>query len=297
MTNLEIEAFLAICRLKNISKAAEELYISQSSLSARLKTLEEELGYTLMLRGKGGREIALTPQGQTFYSLALQHREIENKMKNIGKTDIADELKISVLDSLGNYMFARIFEAFSIQYPNTKLTIYDMDSEMASVSIACGKTDIAFSNADIQSDQIISSPFLAEPYAIITANTSDLPETVSLSMLPRGGEVYTSWSYTFKYWHHDTFGPDYTPRYELDLMGQLGPFVSTPGRWSIVPNSMADNLIRTNPIRKCRPDFAIPDRIINVHQNRDRLKAPAAMLFLQTARRILGETIPEIRLL
>ena len=43
MTNMGIEAFLAICRHKNISKAADELYITQASLSARLKALEEEL--------------------------------------------------------------------------------------------------------------------------------------------------------------------------------------------------------------------------------------------------------------
>ena len=44
MTNLEVEAFLAIYKNRRISSAAEELYISQSSLSARLQTLEKELG-------------------------------------------------------------------------------------------------------------------------------------------------------------------------------------------------------------------------------------------------------------
>ena len=41
MTNLEIETFLTICWHKSISKAAEALYISQSSLSTRLKKLEQ----------------------------------------------------------------------------------------------------------------------------------------------------------------------------------------------------------------------------------------------------------------
>ena len=297
MTNLEIEAFLAICRLKNISKAAAELYISQSSLSARLKTLEEELGYSLMLRNKGGREISLTPQGQSFYTLALQHQEIEKRMKNIGKTDITEELKVSVLDSVGNYMFPHVFEVFTHRYPNIKLNLQDMEAEMASINIICGRIDVAFSNADIQTEQIISTPFLAEPYVLVTSRESGLHDVVPFGELPMDSEVYTSWSVAYKYWHRETFGADYTPSIEMDLMGQFGLFVSEPGKWAIVPESIANSIAQSFPVRKCRPDFDIPDRVINILQDRDRTKAPNVLLFLDTVRQVLSETMPEVRLL
>ena len=48
MTNLEIETFLTICWHKSISKVSEALYISQSSLSTRLKKLEQEIGCQLL---------------------------------------------------------------------------------------------------------------------------------------------------------------------------------------------------------------------------------------------------------
>ena len=67
MTAVDIEVFLAVCRHKNISKAAEVLHITQATLSIRLKALEEELGYPLLLRGKGKRSLSLTAQGQVFY--------------------------------------------------------------------------------------------------------------------------------------------------------------------------------------------------------------------------------------
>ena len=50
MTILEIECFLSICEHKTISRAAEALYITQPSLSSRLKTLERELGGELFVR-------------------------------------------------------------------------------------------------------------------------------------------------------------------------------------------------------------------------------------------------------
>ena len=57
MTNLEIEAFMAVVRTGSITRAAQFLYTTQSALSRRIKTLEQELGYTLMKRQKGMRSI------------------------------------------------------------------------------------------------------------------------------------------------------------------------------------------------------------------------------------------------
>ena len=56
MTHTGIECFLAICRHKTGSAAAQALYITQPSLSARLKVLERELGLQLFYRRKGSRD-------------------------------------------------------------------------------------------------------------------------------------------------------------------------------------------------------------------------------------------------
>ena len=80
MTQPEIEAFLSICRNKSISKAAEELYISQSSLSLRLKTLEEALGTPLLLRGKGKREDELEQIDEEIHYATPQTRSATSVM-------------------------------------------------------------------------------------------------------------------------------------------------------------------------------------------------------------------------
>ena len=76
MTNSEINAFVVVCKEKSISKAADKLFISQSSLSTKIKTLEKELGYQLFERGRGQRNIKLTNEGVAFYDLALKYNEI-----------------------------------------------------------------------------------------------------------------------------------------------------------------------------------------------------------------------------
>ena len=55
MTEGDIEAFLAVVHAGNISAAAARLYTTQPALSRRLRALEDELGYALLVRGKGLR--------------------------------------------------------------------------------------------------------------------------------------------------------------------------------------------------------------------------------------------------
>ena len=66
MTNQDIETFFAVLDHGTMTAAAEALYITQPSLSARLKALEDQVGAPLFHRGKGQRRITLTDAGQHF---------------------------------------------------------------------------------------------------------------------------------------------------------------------------------------------------------------------------------------
>ena len=60
MTNQDIETFFAVLDHGTMTAAAEALFITQPSLSARLRALEDEVGAPLFHRGKGLRRITLT---------------------------------------------------------------------------------------------------------------------------------------------------------------------------------------------------------------------------------------------
>lgn len=70
MFNPGIEVFLAIVRTRNISRAAEQLNLSQSTVSKRLKVLEQEINAILFERGKGNKVLSLTLAGEEFIDLA-----------------------------------------------------------------------------------------------------------------------------------------------------------------------------------------------------------------------------------
>ena len=76
MDHRDIETFLELVRTRNITKTAENLYLSQSTVSNRLKNLEDELGCQLIFRAKGHRIIQLTRQGEEFVPVAERWRNL-----------------------------------------------------------------------------------------------------------------------------------------------------------------------------------------------------------------------------
>lgn len=63
-----LKYFLAVAKCGNITKAAEELHLTQPTLSRQLTELETELGRQLFMRGK--RRITLTEEGEFFKARA-----------------------------------------------------------------------------------------------------------------------------------------------------------------------------------------------------------------------------------
>ena len=86
MTNLDIETFWAVVQHGTMTAAAEALYITQPTLSMRIRALEERVGTPLFLRGKGQRRIQLTEAGQKFLTLARRWQSL------LAETDSLAEL-------------------------------------------------------------------------------------------------------------------------------------------------------------------------------------------------------------
>ena len=66
MNLAEIETFLTIVNTKSITRTADLLFLSQPTVSHRLNSLENELGFPLVIRNKGHKQVELTPKGMDF---------------------------------------------------------------------------------------------------------------------------------------------------------------------------------------------------------------------------------------
>ena len=98
-----VEAFYWVVSLKSVSRAAEKLFITQSAMSSRIASLEEELG--VLLLDRRDKQFRLTVAGLRFFNhaqklLALQ-RDIKAEMSAAGGNETASvSLRIGVIESV-----------------------------------------------------------------------------------------------------------------------------------------------------------------------------------------------------
>ena len=86
MTLIQLRYLIAIAETGSLNKAAEQLYVSQPSLTSAVKELEKELGITLLHRS--GRGVSLTNDGAEFLLYAKQiYGQYETVLEKYGKGD------------------------------------------------------------------------------------------------------------------------------------------------------------------------------------------------------------------
>ena len=262
MTNLEIQCFLAICKHKTISRAAESLYITQPSLSSRLKILEKELGGKLFERKKGSREITLTSAGKEFLRLAVQYDELVCQMQGVFKNS-NNRLRISSLNSLDTFLLPQAYDNFLQQYPEIELEIQSMDLSAASQSIHSRNTDIAFTTGKSHDKTLKQTLVFKEPMVIICSKALNLPEKITPRELLKSQELYVEWSGDFIDWHNEVFGNSHH-KITVSIMTHIKQFLESKLCWAIVPVSVALGLEKESKIKKLEPSFELPYREVSI---------------------------------
>ena len=120
----QLRAFLAAAERGSFRRAAEALYLTQPSLSARVHNLEEELGVSLFHRM--GRGVRLTEMGRAFLPFAERAMEALRQGRDV--IDSARDASGGVLNmasarAIGTYTLPSILERFRHRYPNIKVHI------------------------------------------------------------------------------------------------------------------------------------------------------------------------------
>ena len=140
MELLQLQYFLQLANTQHVSRAAEKLHISQPSLSATIKKLENELGAPLFIRK--GRNIQISPYGEVF----KQHVEqaflaLGNGRQAIEQLKGADDGRLN-LGILSPYIWNELFDSFFAAHPEVQISRYSIEDDQFYDSILAGKIDI-----------------------------------------------------------------------------------------------------------------------------------------------------------
>jgi DNA-binding transcriptional LysR family regulator len=120
----QLECFLVVARLGSMSRAAEEMYLTQPSLTARLKALEHEVGDQLFVRTRSG--MRLTESGRQFLPYAERSvASVENGKRHLEelRKGTGGHLKLGALPRVSTYALPDLLEEFSLSYPRVVLSV------------------------------------------------------------------------------------------------------------------------------------------------------------------------------
>lgn len=173
MNNLnlkQLETFVTVAEKGSFTKAANALYMAQSTVSNHIQQLEESLGLILFVRGMK-RNISLTPDGNRIYQFAkeillrcseLEETILENKKSQliIGASTVPTE---SILPEL--------IHKFIKTHPNCRFVVKNGDSDQIQRMLTDGEISIGFVGTSDNRQEIIYEKITEDRFVMITPNT------------------------------------------------------------------------------------------------------------------------------
>lgn len=168
----QLEVFLQVMRLKSFSKAADALYLSQPTVSAHIKTLEEELGAQLFIRST--KEITPTRAGRNFHPyaqemLTLQEKAVQSMQKLT--TEIKGMLTIACSTVPSQYLLPQILPKLIEKYPQVFFAIKQFDSHDVIQKVLDLEADVGICGSKKERVPCIFLPIASDPLVVITPNT------------------------------------------------------------------------------------------------------------------------------
>ncbi|MCB0053179.1 MAG: LysR family transcriptional regulator [Caldilineaceae bacterium] len=139
----QVQYVLAVAATGSFSGAADELYISQSSLSKKIIALERELGVTLFDRSR--RQIALTPAGAAF----VEHGRViddagRSLLAALGEFKATPTLRIVAIPVIAQYGIAETISQFRDRHPEIALTLEEREASAILPALESQQFDLAF---------------------------------------------------------------------------------------------------------------------------------------------------------
>lgn len=167
----QIEAFVNVVKHKSFSKAAEATYLTQPTISVHIRSLENELGVTLLDRqGKG---ITPTPQGKTFYRYATEILATRDQAKNAfsdTKEQLNGILEIQTSSTPGQDFVPWMLKGFNDLHNEVHFTVEQSDSSQVRENLINGIGEIGFVGS-IGSDELVYEPVFEDEPRLIVSNT------------------------------------------------------------------------------------------------------------------------------
>lgn len=280
--------FHIVSRHNSFSKAAQELYMTQSAVSQSISKLERELAIQLFNRTSKG--VVLTTEG------ALLHEHVKSALGIIQSAEDklseykaleTGELRIGVGDTISRYFLLPYLERFHEKYPGITLHILNRTTSEITDLIKSGKADVGFCNLPVQDEQLevipckeIQDTFVCgEKYKELTEKPVSLDNLMKLPLIFLERK---SNSRMFVENFLEKHGYQVAPVFELGSYDLVLEFTKINLGVSCVIKEFASDYLARGDLYEVKLEEAIPKRSIGICHLKNVPLSHAAKTFVES---------------
>ncbi len=274
MINLELyKVFYTVARTGSLTKAADELFISQPAVSQAIKSLETQLGMTLFNRGHRGME--LTAQGGELIIDDIEKAlrllsGIEDKVSKL-RHSAQGTLRIGASETIFQYCIADHLMDYHKLYPDVKFELISDVSPKIVEYLKADRCDVGFLNLPLEADDsvvisdtvmLLNDVFIAgEPFRELQGkkiSVWDLRKYPLLLMQPN-----TVFRTSFNQYTNN-LGIQLEPAIEVDSWGFMKKLVAEGMGIGCIPREYAQNKMASGVIFELDVEPLLPTRSVGI---------------------------------
>ena len=192
MSLKKYEAFVQTVRLGSLTKAAQFLGSTQSRISHVLRDLEEEYGFALLERGRGG--VQLTEAGKMILphmeAVLQKEQELEQLLEDIRSAN-AGGVRLGAFTSVAVHWLPGMIRAFQQAHPKAELEMFNGDYHDIEQWLRSGEVDLAFVTLPAP-EGVRTIPLVEDPLVAILPRGHRLAELERIPIGELNGEPFIS---------------------------------------------------------------------------------------------------------
>ncbi|WP_373897281.1 selenium metabolism-associated LysR family transcriptional regulator [Haloimpatiens sp. FM7315] len=182
----QIEAFISVAKLKSFSKAANDIFLSQPTISSHISSLEKDLN--IQLFDRTSKEVNLTPAGESFLAYAVDIINIRNNavthISSFNNT-ICGKLELLSSTTPCNSIVPDLIVKFKNLYPQTTFNVKELSSGKIVKSVLNLEYELGVVGSYIDNEKIKNYKLFDDELIVLSNISLGLPDVIDIDTLKK----------------------------------------------------------------------------------------------------------------
>jgi LysR family hydrogen peroxide-inducible transcriptional activator len=174
---------VAVADTRHFGRAAERSFVSQPTLSAQLKKLEEYLGVQLIERAP--KRVQLTAAGEEIVERARRILEASDEIVELARghrDPLAGRLRLAMLPTIGPYLLPHVAGRLRRSLPRLELMLYEYQTDPMLAKLHSGEIDVGILALPLPMDGLESQELYKEPFSVAVPASHRLAQRGSIKV-------------------------------------------------------------------------------------------------------------------